>query len=168
VHIQLAAARRTQERSPMATRRTFLRTAGLGLGGLVVPRLAGAAPVVEIRLWANEKGDVAWFDPIGLYLEPGRTVRWIVERDAHTSTAYHPANDKHALRIPEKAKPWDSGFLMEKGAKLEVTLTVEGVYDYFCLPHEDAGMVGRIIVGKPGGPGTLPFDYFKGKKDAAD
>jgi hypothetical protein len=23
-----------------------------------------------------------------------------------------------------------------------------------------AGMVGRIIVGKPGGPGLLPFDYF--------
>jgi hypothetical protein len=27
-------------------------------------------------------------------------------------------------------------------------------------PHEMAGMVGRIIVGNPGGPGLLPFDYF--------
>ena len=45
----------------------------------------------------------------------------------------------------------------------EVTLTVEGVYDYFCLPHEAAGMVGRIVVGRPGGPGTLPFDYFTGR-----
>ena len=35
-----------------------------------------------------------------------------------------------------------------------VTLTVPGVYDYFCAPHEVAGMVGRIIVGRPGGPGT--------------
>jgi hypothetical protein len=25
-----------------------------------------------------------------------------------------------------------------------------------------SGMVGRIIVGKPTGPGTLPFNYFKG------
>jgi len=25
-------------------------------------------------------------------------------------------------------------------------------------PHEIAGMVGRIIVGRPGGPGSLPFD----------
>jgi hypothetical protein len=25
-----------------------------------------------------------------------------------------------------------------------------------------AGMVGRIIVGRPGGPGALPFDYFRG------
>jgi plastocyanin len=151
-----------------ATRRTFLVAGGLGLAGLAVPRLVGAAPVVEVRLRATEKGDVAWFDPIGLLLEPGQTVRWVVERDAHTSTAYHPANDRHQLRIPEKAKPWDSGFLMEKGAKFEVNLTVEGVYDYFCLPHEDAGMVGRLIVGKPGGPGTLPFDYFKGKQEAKD
>ena len=30
-----------------------------------------------------------------------------------------------------------------------VTLTVEGVYDFFCVPHEHAGMVGRIIVGQP-------------------
>ena len=26
-------------------------------------------------------------------------------------------------------------------------------------------MVGRIVVGKPGGPGTRPFDYYKGKPD---
>ena len=24
-----------------------------------------------------------------------------------------------------------------------------GVYDYFCIPHEEAGMVGRIVVGSP-------------------
>src|SRR4051794_18987179 len=30
-----------------------------------------------------------------------------------------------------------------------VTLTIEGVYDYFCIPHEHAGMVGRIVVGHP-------------------
>jgi hypothetical protein len=40
---------------------------------------------------------------------------------------------------------------------------VPGVYDYFCAPHEAAGMVGRIVVGKPAGPGTLPFDYFRGR-----
>jgi plastocyanin len=35
-------------------------------------------------------------------------------------------------------------------------------YDYFCEPHEHAGMVGRLIVGKPTGPGGLGFDWFKG------
>jgi hypothetical protein len=90
------------------------------------------------------------------------------EANVHTSTAYHPANDGHALRIPEAAEPWDSGYLIEPGDYFEVTLTVPGVYDYFCAPHEMAGMVGRIIVGQPCGPGTLPFDYFRDDPAARD
>lgn len=35
------------------------------------------------------------------------------------------------------------------GDSFEVLLTVPGVYDFYCLPHEHAGMVGRIVVGKP-------------------
>jgi hypothetical protein len=31
-----------------------------------------------------------------------------------------------------------------------------------------AGMVGRIIVGAPSGPGALPFDYFEGDHAAQD
>jgi plastocyanin len=72
------------------------------------------------------------------------------------------------LRIPEEAEPWDSGYLIEPGDQFEVTLTVPGVYDYFCAPHEVAGMVGRIIAGRPVGPGTLPFDYFQGDPAARD
>jgi hypothetical protein len=95
-------------------------------------------------------------------------VRWVNQANVHTSTAYHPDNVGHALRIPEAAEPWDSGYLVEPGDRFEVTLTVPGVYDYFCAPHEMAGMVGRIIVGQPVGPGTLPFDYFKGDPAARD
>src|SRR2546422_629038 len=52
-------------------------------------------------------------------------------------------------------------FLTAGGLALaSLAMPVEGVYDYFCLPHEAAGMVGRIVVGRPGGPGALPFDYF--------
>ena len=50
---------------------------------------------------------------------------------------------------------------MQPGAHFDVTFRVEGVYDYYCLPHEAAGMVGRIIVGHPAGPGALPWDYYK-------
>ena len=32
---------------------------------------------------------------------------------------------------------------------IRLRFTVTGVYDYFCIPHEEAGMVGRIIVGSP-------------------
>ena len=89
-------------------------------------------------------------------------MRWVNEANVHTSTAYHPANDGHSLRIPTAAEPWDSGYLVEPGDQFEIILTVPGVYDYFCTPHEMAGMVGRIIVGEPSGPGALPFDYFQG------
>src|SRR3546814_8455650 len=107
---------------------------------------------------SDPTGAKVWFDPIGLRIEPGQTVRWVLHANVHTSTACHPDNDGHPLRIPETAEPWDSGYLIDPGAHFDVTLAVEGVYDYFCAPHEEAGMVGRIIVGQPGGPGERPFD----------
>jgi plastocyanin len=147
------------------TRRAVLRAGGLLLAGLGTPTLVRptrAGDVVDIRLRSDPLGTKVWFDPIGILIEAGQTVRWVNEANVHTSTAYHPDNDGHALRIPEAAEPWDSDYLVEPGDRFEVTLTVPGVYDYFCAPHEMAGMVGRIIVGRPSGPGTLPFDYFRG------
>jgi plastocyanin len=144
------------------TRRQLLQAGGLALAGFAVPRGIRAAGLAEIRMMSDRLGAEVWFDPVGLLLEPGQTVRWTVAANVHTTTAYHPANDGHSLRIPEGATPWDSGFLVKPGDHFAVTLTVEGVYDYFCAPHEAAGMVGRIVVGRPGGPGALPFDYFTG------
>ena len=146
----------------MNTRRSFLTAGGLALAGLAVPAMLRAARPAEVRMLSTPRGEEAWFDPIGLRIEPGQTVRWVMASpgNPHTTTAYHPRNANHSLRIPQSAAPWDSGFLVKPGATFEVTLTVEGVYDYFCLPHEAAGMVGRIVVGRPGGPGALPFDYF--------
>jgi plastocyanin len=153
----------------MPTRRRFLGTGALALTGLAVPALVRAARPVEIRMVASPRGEEVSFDPIGVRIEPGQAVRWAMASpgNPHTTTAYHPKNASHSLRIPETALPWDSGFLVNPGDTFQVTLTAEGVYDYFCLPHEAAGMVGRIVVGRPGGPGALPFDYFAGRPAAA-
>ena len=100
----------------------------------------------------NADGSKVWFDPIGVLAQPGQRIRWI-NRDpgnAHTATAYHPKNAEHARRIPEGAEPWNSDYLLPNES-FAITLTVEGVYDYFCIPHEHAGMVGRIIVGRTTG-----------------
>lgn len=150
----------------MNTRRSFLTAGGLALASLAVPAVLRAARPLEIRMLSTPRGEEAWFDPIGLRIEPGQTVRWIMASpgNPHSTTAYHPRNANHSLRMPEAAVPWDSGFLVNPGDTFEVTPTVEGVYDYFCLPHEAAGMVGRIVVGRPGGPGALPFDYFAGRR----
>ena len=148
----------------MLTRRRFISTGGLTLAGLALPRRSRAADLIEIHMSNNASRVKAWFEPVGLHIMPGQTVRWILDTDVHSTAAYHPKNAMHSLRIPDQATPWDSGILTTKGAHFDFTFTVEGVYDYFCLPHENDEMVGRIVVGKPGnGPGTLPFDYFKGK-----
>jgi plastocyanin len=149
----------------MTSRRDFLISGGVAIAGLVVPLVVRAAGPVEIQMRSSPRGEEVWFDPIGVRIEPGQTVRWIMASpgNPHTTTAYHPRNANHSLRIPETAVPWDSGFLVKPRDTFEVTLTVEGVYDYFCLPHEAAGMVGRIVVGRPTGPGALPFEHFAGR-----
>jgi plastocyanin len=156
----------------MISRRGFIQSGGAVLAGMALPnwwRAPGAAvKVVEIAMRSDPAGSKVWFDPVGLLVEPGTTVRWVVKENVHTTTAYHPKNGRHSLRIPEGAVPWDSGFLVNPGDHFDVTLTVPGVYDFFCMPHEAAGMVGRLVVGQPGGPGALPFDYFKGRPGAGD
>ena len=135
----------------MMTRRRVL-----GVGGAFIAELASPAfgapvnEVVEIRMRGNSDGSQVWFEPAGVHIEPGQLVRWINADpgNSHTSTAYHPKNDDRPLRIPKGADPWDSDYLLPD-QRFEVTLTVAGVYDYFCTPHEQASMVGRIVVGRP-------------------
>lgn len=119
------------------------------------------AGAIDIAMNSNEDGSKVWYDPIGLLVQPGTTLRWMIMANVHSVAAYHPDNDQHSLGIPENAKPWNSNFLVNPGDHFEERLTEPGVYDYFCAPHEQAGMVGRVIVANASGPGTLPFDYFK-------
>lgn len=135
-------------------RRHFLALGG-GLGAaLVLAPALRAAPVEVIEMRGSARGERIWFAPRGLAVAPGTTVRF-VNRDrgnGHTATAYHPANFDRLRRIPAAAEPWDTDFLLP-GESAEVVLQVPGVYDYYCLPHEMAAMVGRIVVGRPGDPG---------------
>ena len=127
------------------------------LAASVAPRSLVASEVVEISMQGNADGSKVWFDPIGVLVQPGQTIRW-TNRDpgnAHTATAYHPKNAEHPRRIPEGAEPWNSDYLLPNET-FSVTLTVEGVYDYFCIPHEHAGMVGRLVVGHPDNASGAP------------
>jgi plastocyanin len=130
-------------------------------------RHSSAADMIEIHMRSDPSGGVVGFDPVGLFIQPGQTVRWVCDDNVHTATAYSPENENHSLRIPKEAQSWASEFLLP-GQQFELRLAVEGVYDYFCAPHEVAGMVGRLVVGRPIGPGTLPFDYFKVRGETWD
>lgn len=130
-------------------RRRLLLCAGSGLllsSGW--PGRSIAAQEVEISMSGTRNGARVWFRPRGLLIQPGQTIRWINHDsgNVHTITAYHPDNGK-PLRIPEGARSWDSGYLMPEES-FAMAFNIPGVYDYFCIPHEHAGMVGRIVVGE--------------------
>ncbi|MFC7194636.1 plastocyanin/azurin family copper-binding protein [Halosimplex aquaticum] len=100
-------------------------------------------------------GSDYYFTPVGLYVEPGETITWVNESGDHSSTAYAESLDAASVtRIPEGAEAWNSGILSESGASFEHTFQETGTYDYFCIPHAALGMVGRLVVGEPGGPAT--------------
>ncbi|WP_135826264.1 plastocyanin/azurin family copper-binding protein [Halorussus ruber] len=121
------------------------------------------------------------FDPIGLFVENGTTVEWVIESGSHSSTAYVEGNSSASVtRIPDEAESWDSGILSEEGASFSYTFDVNGTYDYFCTPHKALGMIGRVVCGEPGGvegdppdgelpapqeivdQGSIPYDDFAG------
>jgi plastocyanin len=134
------------------SRRDVLRIGGGILAGLpFAGARAAGGEAVDIEMRGNADGSRVWFEPIGVLVRSGQTVRW-TNRDpgnSHTATAYHPGNDAHALRIPEAAEPWNSDYLLPDES-FSVVLQVPGIYDYFCIPHEHAGMVGRIVVAAAG------------------
>lgn len=99
------------------------------------------------------EGSSFYFDPVGLYVNPGDTVEWTIESGSHSATSYSPGNPSASTRlIPQGAEAWDSG-VIDSGS-FSYTFTTEGTYDYYCIPHKTLGMVGRIVCGQPGGPAT--------------
>ena len=107
------------------------------------------------------EGSEYYFDPIGLFVESGETVTFEIQSGSHSATAYKEGTSSASVtRIPESAEMFNSETLSEQGATYEHTFETTGTYDYFCIPHKSLGMVGRIVVGEPGGPaeGSMPPD----------
>jgi plastocyanin len=158
--------------SGRVSRRGFLAQLGLGTLGIVGSDVLGVgleAQQGKREGLASQTGLLIvarrnylqgrfYFDPVGLYIEPGQTVRWENTDWGFNVAAFHPDIGNRELRIPEGAKPFDSGLMVE-GASFEWTFQVEGTYDYCSRFHETLGCVGRIVVGKPGGPGEKPPGY---------
>ena len=83
-----------------------------------------------------------FFAPANITVEPGTTVTWVQSgSNPHTTTSYDGL--------------WDSGLIPGgSGQSFSFTFEEPGTYDYFCLPHEDLGMVGSVTVagGATAGP----------------
>lgn len=99
-----------------------------------------------------------YFEPAGLFIEPGDTVRFIADTPHHTVTAYHPLQGKEQ-RVPDGVEPFSSPVL-PIGETWDYTFDVPGVYDLWCGPHESYGMAMRVVVGEATGPGAEPPSDF--------
>ncbi|GAB3032681.1 cupredoxin domain-containing protein [Natronobiforma cellulositropha] len=95
-----------------------------------------------------------FFEPTGLFVEPGETVQVTLSTPHHSVTAYHPAQGVQQ-RVPDGVPPFSSPVL-PAGAYWLYTFETPGVYDVHCGPHELFGHVARLVVGEATGPGAEP------------
>lgn len=113
---------------------------------------------VELLIGERENGPVPefYFEPTGLYVEPGDVVKFAFATPDHSVTAYHAALGR-TPRVPEDVSALSSP-TMTAGTYWLYEFDVEGVYDLYCPPHETFGMAMRVVAGNPSGPGTEPVE----------
>ncbi|MFB6129346.1 MAG: plastocyanin/azurin family copper-binding protein [Salinigranum sp.] len=123
-----------------------------------------------------------YFDPVGLAVDRGDVVHFappdrpedgVIPGD-HTITAYHPVVNRQR-RIPRDATPFSSP-IVGPDVSWYYRFDTPGVYDIYCGPHEEYGMVMRVVVGgdtetsfgeggtPPLGAAAAVFDYLDPSK----
>ena len=133
------------------TRRTHLKMLGASLGLSTLPSGLMAsddtttdAPKTHVVEMLNKHPEDSKqrnvFVPDILRAKPGDTIRFVTVDKGHNS-----ASDANML--PEGGQTWDGKISKD----VEVTLTTEGAYGYYCTPHRSLGMVGLILVGDVSG-----------------
>lgn len=148
----------------MFTRRRLLQgVGGLALAAGLVQTVKASGKIHEIHMVIEpvEGRELPefYFEPVGLWLRPGDSVRWIAASPHHTVTAYHRQHAK-VHRVPEGVGPFSSP-VVPVGQSWEYTFEIPGVYDYWCAPHEVYGMAGRLVVDYPvRGPAREPVTDF--------
>jgi plastocyanin len=143
---------------PTISRREFIRAGGTGA---MVAASTGLAVGQETTTHTVEMTDQLVFDPAELTIAPGDTVIWEnVGSIGHSVTAYEDAtpadaayfasggfDSETAARNNYSVGDAGSGDVVG-GETYQHTFEGEGTYEYFCIPHEGAGMVGTIQVGE--------------------
>jgi plastocyanin len=109
-------------------------------GSAVTSPSAGAGHTVQMT-------DALKFDPATLTVSVGDTVTWEnTSSMAHTTTCDKTkASNPSDVIQPDGGDTWDSG-LLNAGQSYSHTFKVAGDYQYVCLPHEVAGMIGKVTV----------------------
>ena len=95
------------------------------------------------------------FSPETLEVAAGTTVTFGNDSaEAHTVTAYEgrvPSDAEYfssgGFESEEEARDSLAGAIVGQEDTFQVTFDVPGTYEYFCIPHEQQGMKGTIVVG---------------------
>lgn len=87
------------------------------------------------------------FVPDTVRIKVGDTVEWInTSLLAHTVTGDpSEAAIEGSAALPDGAKTFNSGML-DPEETFTHTFEIKGTYQYFCIPHEGAKMIGWVIV----------------------
>ncbi len=108
--------------------------------GIACASLAPAnAADYRVRMLSQGADGMMQFDPQLLKISPGDTVHFTATDQGHNVQSLDGM-------IPDGVQPFHG----EIGQNLTVTFKVPGIYGYRCTPHGTLGMVGLIVVGKPG------------------
>lgn len=110
----------------------------------VLPTTAAAESSPVVVKMADK---APYYTPQKITIKVGTTVQWVnVGEMVHSVSTTSAANRKDTSQ-PKGAAALDSGFI-PPGGNYSYTFTVPGIYRYFCLPLEKAGMLGVIVVKK--------------------
>jgi len=137
------------------SRRRFL--AGLGTAATVaVAGCAGGGGASAADGYDVGMTAVA-FDPTEITVSVGDTVVWAnTSSRGHTVTAYDSgipddaaffaSGGYESTAAARDAFGSELGGLVESGQEWSHTFEVPGEYEYVCIPHEQSGMVGTVVV----------------------
>ena len=95
-----------------------------------------------------QMNDQLRFTPTEITIKAGDTVEWrnigLIPHTVTTDPKRAPSSRN--IELPDGAEAFDSGWVTA-GQSFRYTFGEPGVYRYICLPHEQARMVGTVIVG---------------------
>lgn len=81
------------------------------------------------------------FKPEHLEIRPGSTVRWVWKSDDHNIVV-----DKQPENADWNGSPGSQSDLHDSGFSFTHTFDTLGTFQYYCQPHQSAGMTAEIVV----------------------
>jgi pseudoazurin len=124
-------------------RRSALPFVTLSACALLAASSAEAGSNHVVNVVTDYAGGRMYFEPKVLHVNPGDTVTWVNNLAEEHNIISFPDG------YPEGAANFHSPLFEKAGDQWSATFTVEGTYEYHCLPHLPMGMHGTIIVGSP-------------------